>query len=598
MFQDYTAASGAQSADERLKELQALLVQRKLGAFLIPRGDAHRGEVVPPKDERLAWLTGFTGSDGLAVVAQETAALFVDGRYTLQAEAQVPGAAFVHKNIPNDTPEAWLETQLGKGDILAYDPWLQTQSEIDRISKALMPKGIKLEPTENLIDQIWSDRPGPPAQPIKIHPLTHAGKRHAEKLAETAETVSKNGCEGAVLTLPDSIAWLLNIRGSDIGRTPVPLCFAILHRDGTVDLFYEPGQCSPEVLDHLGPSVRIHDRKDFESALKALRGKIQIDRTSAPIAVRNALEEAEPHWARDPCVLPKACKNEAELTGAKAAHGRDAIAVTEFLAWLAAEAPEKSVTEIDAARKLEEARRATNLLQDISFETISGSGPNGAIVHYRVTEATNRKLAAGELYLVDSGGQYLDGTTDITRTVAIGTPPAEAKTAFTAVLKGMIAISRLRFPDGIAGRDIDGFARAALWHKGLDYDHGTGHGVGSYLSVHEGPASISRRSVEPLRPGMILSNEPGYYETGSFGIRIENLIVVNAPEIPAGGTREMLSFDTLTYVPIDKNLISVDDLIATERDWLNSYHSECRQRLSGHLSAHAETWMQEATQAM
>ncbi len=596
MFQQFDVSTQPENGPIRLKALRAKMVEEGVHGFLVPRSDAHQGEDVAPRDERLAWLTGFAGSAGLCAATIDAAAIFVDSRYTLQVAAQVDLDHFQRKDIPKDKPQDWLGETLKKGDILAFDPWLQTKGGIEGLEKHLSPLGIALKPSTNLVDAIWDDQPAPPTAPIRPHDLMYAGKDHATKRAEIAANLKEDGIDAAILTLPPSIAWLLNIRGEDVPRTPAPLAFAVLHVSGKVDLFVDPQKLDEAVRTHLGPDVTCHEPDAFMPYLEALYGTIQIDKQTAPIAIANTLTQAEITWKRDPCILPKAQKNDVELDGARAAHARDAVAMCEFLAWLDRETPHGGVTEINAAQKLEGFRRATNALQDISFETISGAGPNGAIVHYRVNTDTNRTLDKGSLYLVDSGGQYLDGTTDITRTIAIGTPPDRARTAFTAVLKGMIELSRTVFPEGSAGRDIDGFARAALWQAGLDFDHGTGHGVGSYLGVHEGPAGISRRSHEPILPGMILSNEPGYYKEGDFGIRIENLIVVNPASTPEGGDRQMLSFETLTFVPIDTTLIVPEQLGSDDRDWLNTYHAECAERLDGLLSPEAAAWLAKATQ--
>lgn len=598
MFQNYEVSTKPENGPKRLKKLLDSLKTAGFDGFLVPRSDAHRGEDVAEKDERLAWLTGFTGSAGMCVVTQSKTAIFVDSRYTLQAATQVDTAHFAIKNIPADKPSDFITETLNKGQTLAIDPWLHTKGEIEKIEEALTDAGINIAPTLNFVDEIWENQPAPPANPITPHPIEFSGKSQADKRSEIAAELRRNEVKTAILTLPDSIAWLLNIRGSDIKRTPVPLAFAALHDDGSVTLITDSAKLTQEVRDHLGAEITALEPIEFEAFLQSLKGRVAVDKDTAPLAVSSLLENAEIIWQRDPCILPKALKNSTEIDGARAAQKRDAAAMVEFLAWLDEEAPKGQLTEIDVAQKLEGFRRATNALKDISFETISGSGPNGAIVHYRVNTETNRLISKGELLLVDSGGQYLDGTTDITRTIAVGAPPPDAKRVFTAVLKGMIAISMLRFPEGLAGRDIDAFAHTALWQLGLDFHHGTGHGVGSYLGVHEGPASISKRSVEPLKPGMILSNEPGYYREGAFGIRIENLICVEAPMSIEGGDIDMLGFETLTYVPIDRNLIAVDHLTTAERDWINAYHAECADRIKGLVSQNAITWLDKATRPL
>ncbi len=589
MYQSFKTPSSPETGAPRLKALRAALAEAGLDGFLIPRADAHQGENVAPCDERLAWLTGFTGSDGHAAVLPEIAGVFVDGRYTLQVRKQIDLAVFTPQAIPEDRLSDWLQKHLGKG-VVGYDPMLHSHGDITKLEKALAPE-ITLQQSPNMVDAVWQNRPAPPQGKIRPHPLEFAGKSSADKRAELAAKLRENGLSACVLTLPDSIAWLLNIRGSDIANTPVPLAFAILHADASVTLITNPAKSSPELAAHLGPDVTIVD--DFATALKALKGKVGADRASAPVWVSQQL--ANPAWFPDPCILPKACKNEAELNGSRQAHLRDAAAMCEFLAWI--DQGLAGQTEIDVVTKLESIRARSNALTDISFDTICGSGPNGAIVHYRVDEASNRTIENNTLLLVDSGGQYFDGTTDITRTVIIGTPDAEMIRGFTLVLKGMLAISMLRFPIGTTGQQIDPFARAPLWAEGLDYKHGTGHGVGAYLSVHEGPARISPKSDVPLETGMILSNEPGYYREGAWGIRIENLLIVSPPE-DIGGEDKMHSFETLTWVPIDTRLIDPTRLTNAERDWLNTYHAEVLQKVSPSVSAKTLTWLQSACAAI
>ena len=478
---------------------------------------------------------------------------------------------------------------------------MHTAKEIEELAEALGPRQIGLERVANLVDRAWPDQPPPPARPIVAHPLELAGRSSAEKRAELARGLVERDLSAAVLTLPDSIAWLLNVRGADIARTPVPLAFAILDAGGRVVLFTDPAKCDDALRAHLGPEVEVAAPEAFGPRLDALRGRVAVDRGSAPAWVSDRLAaggRAEVVWERDPCVLPKACKTEAEIAGARAAHLRDGAAMAEFLAWLDLTAPEGGLTEIDVVKKLEEIRVATGELRDISFETICGAGADGAIVHYRVNEASNRQVVPGELLLVDSGGQYRDGTTDITRTVAVGPVPAAAVRPFTLVLKGLIAMSRLVWPAGLAGRDIDAVARVGLWGAGWDYDHGTGHGIGSYLGVHEGPQSLSRRGVEPLLPGMILSIEPGYYREGAFGIRIENLGVVRAPAVPEGGDREMLGFETLTLAPIDRRLIDKALLEPAERGWLDAYHARVAELIGPLVEGETRRWLQAACQPL
>ncbi len=602
MLQDFHRRTTPDTGAARLAALRTAMDESGVDAFLVPRADAHQGENVAARDERLAWLTGFTGSAGNAIATRDRAAVFVDGRYRLQVRGQVDLDAFEVMRIPEDTPADWLIAALPQGGRLGYDPWLHTAREIEALGQALTPRQIGLVPVSaNLIDRIWPDQPPAPARAIAAHPAELAGVGSAEKRAAIARGLVSRDLAASVLTLPDSIAWLLNIRGSDIARTPVPLAFAILHADARVELFVQPSQVDATVAAHLGPDVTVLPPDAFAARLAALRGRVGVDPASAPVWVADRLSEtgaAEVVPERDPCILPKACKNEAELAGTRAAHLRDGAAVAEFLAWLDQTAPEGGLSEIDVVRKLEEFRAATGLLRDISFDTISGAGPDGAIVHYRVSDASNRQVAPGDILLVDSGAQYGDGTTDITRTVAIGPVPPEAVRPFTLVLKGLIAMCRLRWPPGLAGRDIDAVARVALWREGMDYDHGTGHGVGAYLGVHEGPQSLSRRGLEPLLPGMILSIEPGYYREGGFGIRIENLGVVSPPEVPEGGAtggdRPMLGFEILTLAPIDRRLIDASLLDPAERAWLDAYHARVAESLAPLVDAETERWLRTA----
>lgn len=596
MFQDFRRRTTPDTGAARLAALRAAMAEAGVDAFLVPRADAHQGENVAPRDERLAWLTGFTGSAGMAVVTRDRAGIFVDGRYRLQVRDQVDTARFTVLRIPEDKPADWLAEVMAGGGRLGFDPWLHTAKEIAGLEEKLEPRQIGLVRVANLVDAVWTGQPGAPAAPIVAYPDHLAGRSSAEKRAEIAAGLVARDLSAAVLTLPDSIAWLLNVRGADIARTPVPLAFAILHADGRVALFTDPAKADDALRAHLGPEVTIAPEADLGPALDALRGRVAVDEATAPVWIADRLAGggAERVPERDPCILPKAAKTAAEIAGARAAQLLDAAAVAAFLAWLDHTAPEGGLTEIDVVTKLEGFRAATGALRDISFETICGAGPDGAIVHYRVTEASNRRVVPGELLLVDSGAQYLDGTTDITRTVAVGTAPRDAIRPFTLVLKGLIAMSRLRWPEGLAGRDLDAVARAALWGAGYDYDHGTGHGVGAYLGVHEGPQSLSRRGLEPLLPGMILSIEPGYYREGAFGIRIETLAVVTPPEVPAGGDRAMLGFETLTLAPIDRRLIDPALLDPPERAWLDAYHARVLDAVAPLVDPETARWLRTA----
>ena len=596
MYQSFEAATRPDQGPPRLAALREELRAEGLSGFLVPRADQHQGEYVAPCDERLAWLTGFTGSAGFAIVLADRAGIFVDGRYRVQVKAQVDTAHFTPVDWPETKPGPWLKDALPEGGAVGFDPWLHTAGEIEAMRTALKGTGVTLTPTANLVDRIWTDRPDRPAEPVCKYPKELAGAGDETKRARIAEALREAGHRAAVLTLPDSICWLLNIRGNDIPRIPVTQAFGVVLDDGHLLLFSDV-----EKFTRLGPDpgIELAGWDSFEPALARLEGPVRVDRDSAPVAVSAALEAAgvEVVWEQDPCILPKARKSAAEIDATVEAHLRDGAAMVEFLSWLDTAAPSGRLTEIDVVEALEGFRRATGALEDIAFETIAGSGPNGAVVHYRVTRESNRTITPGDLLLVDSGGQYLDGTTDITRTVATGPVTEDQRAAFTRVLQGMIAISRAHWPEGLAGRDLDALARIALWQAGQDYDHGTGHGVGVYLSVHEGPQRLSRRSEVPLEPGMILSNEPGYYREGAYGIRIENLVVVDrAPEGPDG--RTMLAFRTLTLAPIDRRLIDATLLSADDRAWLDDYHAEVARRLGPRLSAEARYWLEHAARPL
>ncbi len=590
MFQSFAVTARPEQGPPRLAALRTEIAREGLDGFLIPRADAHQGEYVAPRDERLAWLTGFTGSAGFCAALTDVAGVFVDGRYRTQIKAQV-ASDYTPVPWPEVGLSAWLKEQLPNGGKAGFDPWLHAAGQISGALKELTGSGIELVRSPNLVDRIWKDQPEPPLNPVKEHPLEFAGETAESKIARLAKDLREAGCSAAVITLPDSIMWLLNIRGSDIGYNPVAHGFAILHADGSVDLF----MAKEKLVIPLGDQVAVHEPNAFLDSLATLEGKVQVDLGTLPQAVADVLQDRMVDGG-DPCALPKACKNTAEIAGSAEAHLRDAVAVVETLCWLDAQAP-GTVTETQVVARLEENRRKDNALQDISFDTIAGTGPNGAIMHYRVTEETDSLLNDGHILVLDSGGQYLDGTTDITRTIAIGDVGVEEKTCFTRVLKGMINMSMLRWPVGLAGRDIECIARAPLWAAGQDFNHGVGHGVGAYLSVHEGPQRLSRVSAVPLQPGMILSNEPGYYREGAFGIRIENLVVVQeAPALHGGDAeRAMLNWRTLTYVPIDRRLIVVDMLTAEERSWLNDYHRDVAEKIRPRLGAEAQLWLDAAT---
>jgi Xaa-Pro aminopeptidase len=580
----------------RLAALRGELGRRQLTGFLVPLQDEHQGEWVPPASQRLAWLTGFSGSAGLAIVLADKAAIFVDGRYTLQVRQQVDTEAFEPRHITEQPPGDWIAEHL-KGGTLAYDPWLHTAADIDRFRSACAKaKGQLTACATNPIDSVWADRPAPPAAPVTIQDTKFAGETAGAKRERLAAQLARDGHDAALLTAPDSIAWLLNIRGGDLAYTPVVLAFALLHADARVELFVNPNKLSAEVRTHLGNQVAVFEKSKIGEALDRLgRRRVLIDAGSAPVWTLDRLATAKAEVVRgsDPCALPKACKNPVELEGIRAAHRRDGAALTRFLCWLDAH---PGIDEIAAADRLEAFRREGEFFRQLSFPTIAGAGANGAIVHYRSTPASNRRARPGELFLIDSGAQYLDGTTDVTRTVAIGSPDAGQRDRFTRVLKGHIALATATFPPGTSGSQLDVLARLALWQAGVDYDHGTGHGVGAYLGVHEGPHRISKvPNREALRPGMIVSNEPGYYKEGAYGIRIENLVAVReAPRQPEH-ERALLEFETLTLAPIDRRLVEPALLSEPEKRWLNAYHERVRTTLAPLVDPATATWLGQAT---
>ncbi len=610
MFQSFADTADPTKGAERAAALRAKLKEMSLDGFIVPRADEHQGEYVPKSAERLAWLTGFSGSAGTAVVLADKAAIFVDGRYTLQVREQVDANVFEPVAVMETPLGKWLKESASKGTRIGYDPWLMTRAQVRQITKALESVGAELVAVEeNPLDAAWSDRPEPPIAPVAEQPEALAGKSVEEKIAEANGIVKEKRADAAILTDPASIAWLLNIRGADIAHTPSPLAFAALSADGRPELFIDGRKLSNAVRDRLESFADVREARDFSARLKELgeaKSKVLYDPQGSAEAVAQRIEAAGGTIVEgaDPVALPKARKNAAELQGARAAHVRDGVAMLRFLRFVETSAP-GSVTEIDAAKTLEELRAQTAEeegvpLEEISFDAISSTGPNGAINHYRVTERTNRKLEAGDLYLIDSGGQYRDGTTDITRTVPIGAPERERldlfRDRFTRVLRGHIAIATARFPKGTTGAQLDPFARQALWQAGLDFDHGTGHGVGAYLSVHEGPQRIAKSGHAPLEPGMIISNEPGYYCAGDFGIRIENLVVVREAEPVPGGDRPMHSFETITLAPIDRRLIEPRLMTPAEIAWLDAYHARVFGALSGWpaLSTEDRAWLEAA----
>ena len=591
---------------ERISALRLELSKIGVQGFLVPLSDAYQSEAPPPNAQRLNWLTGFTGSAGMAVVLEDKAAIFVDGRYTLQVQDQVDVSIFTPCHLSEEPPANWLAANADENARIGYDPWLHTSDALKRLRSGIEANGIELVPIEpNPLDTVWREQPAEPITPVRIHDLAFAGRNSADKRQEIADAVSKAGAGAVIITAPDSIAWLLNIRGGDLPNTPVTLCFAILKNDSNVDLFIDSRKLTDDVRKYLGKTVTVRPAVEFRKALSELgisKTAVQVSADIAPSWVFDRLQEAGANVVSgaDPCALPKACKNSNELAGTRAAHIRDGAALCRFLAWLAEETPTGCVDELGAVDKLYEFRASGELFRGLSFETISGAGSNGAIVHYHSTTKTNRTLEPGTLYLVDSGAQYLDGTTDVTRTVAIGEPTAEMRDRFTRVLKGHIAIATALFPVGTSGGQLDTLARLALWQAGLDFDHGTGHGVGSYLGVHEGPQRIAKRAANvPLRPGMILSNEPGYYKTGEYGIRIENLEVVRTAN-PTNGSdeREMLGFEALTLAPIDLALVETSIMTDQEIDWLNAYHLRVRKAIGPLVDEPTSVWLDQATRPL
>ncbi|ORE98322.1 aminopeptidase P family protein [Aurantimonas sp. 22II-16-19i] len=603
MFQSFDNPGDFSQSAARIDALRGVLKEAGVDGFIVPRADEHQGEYIPPSAARLEWLTGFSGSAGVAVVLSDRAAILVDGRYTLQVRDQIDlGAVTPLSSIETPLP-AYLESEAA-GLRIAYDPWLHTISEVETLGRIMAATGGALVALEaNPVDRIWTDRPAPPKGRAFLHGDNLAGKSAAAKIGDVQAAIAAAKADLTVLTDPSSIAWTFNIRGADVAHTPLMLAFAIVPATGRPRLYVDPDKLDDGVSGQLSSLAEIRPPEAFEGELgeHAKGHAAGLDPHLAASWLATIVEAAGGRVVEltDPARLPRAIKNDGELAGSRAAHRRDGLAMVRFLAWLDRQAP-GSLDEIAAAERLEafraEAGEAAGVaLADISFDTISGSGPNGAIVHYRVNRETNRRLGAGELFLIDSGAQYLDGTTDITRTVPIGEPDPLAKTRFTQVLKGMIGISLARFPKGTRGVDIDVLARIALWKAGCDYAHGTGHGVGAFLAVHEGPQSISRRGMAVLQPGMIVSNEPGYYKEGAFGIRIENLVVVTEAEAIAGGDLPMHGFETLTLAPIDRRLIDRTLLTDEELGWLNAYHARVRDTLAADLAAEDATWLEAAT---
>ena len=601
-FQTFDDLHERAAVPKRIAALRSELKGRGLDGFVVPRADRQQSEYLPASEERLAWLTGFYGSAGAAIVLAERAALFVDGRYTVQATAQIDQKLFSVEHLVDLPPEQWLEQNLKSGGKLGYDPWLHTSESADRLRKACATASAELVAVDgNPIDALWSDRPAPPAGPVTLRDLKLAGESAADKLKHIQAELKKLRADVLVVSDPQNVAWAFNIRGSDVAHTPLALAFAVIPREGKPALFVEPAKLDDKTRPALEEIAALRAPDDLARDLAQLKGKtVRLDQASAADALTRQIAGSggKPVRGTDPITLMKAVKNHAEIAGSRAAHKRDGVAVARFLAWLEREALTGQLTEIDAVAALESFRRDSGLLKDISFSTIAGSGPNGAIVHYRVTRASNRTIGKNELFLIDSGAQYEDGTTDITRTVAVGAPSDEMRDRFTRVLKGHIAIATAVFPENTSGAQLDPLARTALWQAGLDFDHGTGHGVGSYLSVHEGPARISKLGTVALHRGMILSNEPGYYKTAAYGVRIENLMLVIAAPEPAGAEKPLNTFETLTLAAIDRRLIDSRLLTAKERNWIDSYHARVQEVLSPLLDAATRAWLDAATRPL
>jgi Xaa-Pro aminopeptidase len=603
-FQSFEDDAERAASEPRVAALRTELARRGLTGFIVPRSDRHQNEYVPACEQRLAWLTGFTGSAGVAIVLMHRAVLFVDGRYTLQVRDQVDTSIFAIEHLVEMPPDRWIGENLTADDRLGYDPWLHTVEAVERLEKACAAVGAKLIAVEpDLIDAIWTDRPAPPLGAVKLHDLRFAGEAANEKLARIRAELAKQRAGALVVSDPHAVAWTFNIRGADIAHTPLPLAFAIVPQADRPSLYIDGRKLSNEVRNRLEALVDVCEPSDFARALEELgrqQKSVRLDQSTAAEALARLITSHGGKVSRGACpiALMKAVKNEVEIAGARAAHVRDGAAVTRFLAWFDREAPRRKFTEIDAVAALESFRRDTGLLKDISFPTIAAAGADGAIVHYRVTTKSNRVIASGQLFLIDSGGQYEDGTTDITRTVAVGEPTAEMRDRFTRVLKGHVAIARPVFPEGTTGAQLDSFARQFLWVQGLDFDHGTGHGVGSYLSVHEGPARISKLGTTALKPGMILSNEPGYYKPGAYGIRIENLVLVVRAAAVAGAEKPLNAFETLTLAPIDRRLIVAEMLTLEEAAWLDAYHARVFETLAPLLDTETRAWLAAASRPL
>jgi Xaa-Pro aminopeptidase len=600
MRQTFDETTDPSFGEKHTPLIRAAMARQGLDGFLIPHEDEHQNEYLPAANDRLAWATGFTGSAGAAVILKDKAAVFVDGRYTVQVREQVDPKLFEIRDLVEGGVPAYLREAAKPGWKIGYDARLHSPDALHWLSAAANSAGATLTPVEdNPLDAAWGgERPAQPQAPVSPQPLEYAGESSTSKRARVGADLAKAGAEAAVITAPASIAWLFNVRGGDVIRSPLPLAQAILDADGTARLFLDPAKVTADLPAWLGNEVSLENPDDLAPALAALKGRrILIDPAQSSAWYVTALQSAgaEVIRAADPCALPRACKNAVEIAGTKRAHVRDGAALTRFLHWLATEGQTNPPDEKSAVAKLEGFREETGLLRDLSFDTIAGAGANGAMPHYRPTERSNVRVAYGSLLLVDSGGQYLDGTTDVTRTVAIGQPSDEMRQRFTLVLKGHLALGRVRFPVGTTGSALDALARLPMWMAGLDYDHGTGHGVGVYLGVHEGPHRIAKQpNTVALQPGMIVSNEPGYYKEGDYGIRIENLQFVTPPTPIPGGERPMLGFEALTLAPIDRRLIDREVLTGEERAQLDAYHARVLTEIGPLVPDGVRAWLMEA----
>lgn len=609
-----TKKTSQQEYGQRMDDLRAAMKQEQVDGFIVPVADEYQGEYPPASARRVGWLSGFTGSAGAAIVLAEdaldptktanepnakAAAVFVDGRYTLQARQQVDGARYEQKDLTSDKQADWVASRLKPGSKMAYDPWMHTQAQVDSMRKTLDDAGIELVAVDrNLVDAVWKERPPVPREPVKVYDESYAGESSASKRKRIGESLKE--ADAAIITAPDAIAWLLNVRGGDVPNTPLPLSFAVLHKDGKVDWFIDEAKISDDVRKHVGKDVAIRPMEAMQDVMQQL-GKqganVRYDANRSSSWFHKELSDAGASIVagEDPCLLPKACKNATEIEGMRQAHIRDGVALTKFLAWLDEESLKRDVTELEVEKKLLSFRAEQKDFQEVSFDTIAGSAEHGAIVHYRASEESNKVLARDTMFLLDSGGQYLDGTTDVTRTTVIGEPTDEQKRRFTQVLQGHIALGNATFPKGVTGQMLDALARAPLWAEGLDYAHGTGHGVGAYLGVHEGPQGIHSRSTVPLQPGMVLSNEPGYYKEGEYGIRIESLVVVQEVEGTAEKGRPYYNFETITMTPIDRRLIDPNMLSQAELDWLNAYHQKVFDTLAPEMDGKERAWLEKMT---